>query len=263
MKKPISLHWYNNKPNFGDALAADVVRVVSGRDVVWADPLTCDLFSTGSLYDFIQKRALSDQPGANVWGSGTLGPMKNPFWGGVRIHAQRGPLTRLTTLSACSTHGDPGLLYPMIYGESISKSEEAIFIPHRRHVEKALSMIGQNPRIGLRVVDPRTSDHQSIARAIVGSRLVFSSSLHGLIISDAFAVPNIWVMPKGIHRWPYWKFLDYFLSIRRPLTKPIFMHQILENLSNPVSFDKHLTARIEKRRTALLDAFPKCLKSPS
>lgn len=263
MKNSIRLHWYNSKPNFGDALAADVVRMVSGRDVVWADPLTCDLFSTGSLYDFIQKRALSGQPGAHVWGSGTLGPMKHPFWRGIRIHAQRGPLTRLTTFSRCSTHGDPGLLYPMLYGESISVTEEAVFIPHRRHVGQAISMFEQYPASGLRIVDPRTEDHRSVARAIVGSRLVFSSSLHGLILADAFAVPNIWVMPRNIHRWPYWKFIDYFLSIRRPLTKPICMHQIVESLHKPVDFDKRLFARIEKRQKRLLHAFPKRLGTSS
>ena len=110
--------------------------------------------------------------------------------------------------------------------------------------------------VDLEIVNPATREHHAVARAIAQSRLVFSSSLHGLILADAFGVPNIWVNPNGIHRWPYWKFIDYFLSVGRPVRKPVSMDQISKLSAREMVFDPGLSCRIEKRQKALLAAFP-------
>lgn len=256
MTPPIKLFWFNNKPNFGDALSPAIVESISKRKVVWASPQDATLFSTGSLYDFIRERGVGGPPGGHVWGSGTLGPMKKPFWRGVTIHAQRGPLTRLTTLSAARACGDPALLYPLVYSPDADVSETAIFIPHMRHVAKAKKYFEERNVPGLKLVNPATSDHRSIVEEIAAARLVFSSSLHGLILADAFSRPNIWVDPTGIHRWPKWKFIDYFFSVRRPVRRPVSIEEIPALLNNEYEFDVSLTKRIEARRRQLVKSFP-------
>jgi len=182
--------------------------------------------------------------------------MKNPFWGGIKIHAQRGPLTRMTTLARSSVYCDPALLYPLVFGRSSIQSEMAVFIPHLNHFAKARRYFEENPEPGLRLVTPRTEDHRSVVDAIAQARVVFSSSLHGLVLADAYNVPNVWVDPTGIHRWPKWKFLDYFLSVGRPLRNPISIESIVPEMNKARVFDDRLTRRIDKRRQKLIKSFP-------
>ena len=48
---------------------------------------------------------------------------------------------------------------------------------------------------------------------IISCKYILSSSLHGLIISDAYNIPNIWLDEYKLNEGDF-KFKDYFLSIK-------------------------------------------------
>lgn len=49
---------------------------------------------------------------------------------------------------------------------------------------------------------------------------ILSSSLHGLIVSDAYQVPSCWIELSGNISGGYFKFLDYASSVEREFDKP-------------------------------------------
>ena len=57
----------------------------------------------------------------------------------------------------------------------------------------------------------------SVADQLNSCKSTISSSLHGLILSDLFGTPNVWLDPEGKSLSAGgWKFDDYFESQGRP-----------------------------------------------
>ncbi|MFT4873347.1 MAG: pyruvyl transferase [Congregibacter sp.] len=107
---------------------------------------------------------------------------------------------------------DPGLLMRFL-GDEIqepSKPQGSIFIPHYRERD----LYRHNLQNGIRFVDIDDKP-LNVARAILSSELVFSSSLHGVIFAHALNRPCVVVKPQTGE--PTLKYEDYFLSIGRDM----------------------------------------------
>ena len=50
---------------------------------------------------------------------------------------------------------------------------------------------------------------------ICSCRYIISSSLHGLILSDAYGIPNLWIRISDRVKGGDCKFLDYFSGVNR------------------------------------------------
>ena len=61
------------------------------------------------------------------------------------------------------------------------------------------------------------------APKIATCRHVFASSLHGLIVADAYGVPNTWLDPQSQSRL---KYLDYAASMGRTMTAPVSLTDV-------------------------------------
>lgn len=58
----------------------------------------------------------------------------------------------------------------------------------------------------------RNDDVDQTIRSILGCKRILTSSLHGLILADAYNIPSAWMetdTPKGLD----FKYFDYFLSV--------------------------------------------------
>ena len=65
------------------------------------------------------------------------------------------------------------------------------------------------------LIDPRITSCDFIFEKICQCELIISESLHGLVVSDSFEIPNIWLYNRDLHAGGDFKFRDYFLSIGR------------------------------------------------
>lgn len=160
---------------------------------------------------------------STVWGAGLINDQQGLTIKSRprKILAVRGPLTRQWLLdrgiSCPPTYGDPALLLPQFYQPvSADKSFHLGVIPHYIDID--------NPTVRRLAALPRSTliPVQNYAHwldfidQINRCDLILSSSLHGLIVAEAYGIPAIWAefgsYPPG---WEF-KFRDFYASVGKP-----------------------------------------------
>ncbi|MCM1147048.1 MAG: polysaccharide pyruvyl transferase family protein [Bacteroidales bacterium] len=136
--------------------------------------------------------------------------------------AVRGPLTRKILLDdgfECpEVYGDPALLLPRIYKPKPQKKRYRIgFIPHFHDLNSCLlsRLVDSMPEDCCVINLKKYKSFESVLDLINSCQYVVSSSLHGLIISDAYGIPNLWVKFRSDPEQDAHKYQDYFLSVGR------------------------------------------------
>ena len=147
-----------------------------------------------------------------------------------RIISVRGPLTRKAILEQgieCPDKcGDIACLLPLFYTPKIPSGKKKItIIPHFRTLKTGCDLVNTIAAehdcsiLSIFQYDKWTD----IIDAIAGSSFVISESLHGLIVSETYNIPCVWVeflnhspdmniMGKYYKDWSF-KFRDFFESI--------------------------------------------------
>ena len=194
--------------NFGDLLGPIIVALMlerSGRPPATAPCRR--LLTVGSILHLAQ-------PGDVVWGSGRNGRVDDD---GHRtdhldVRAVRGPATRAWLMErgiACpEVFGDPALLLPRLRPDLVELSVR------KRHSLTFVSHIDDSPtagRRGVRAVSPR-GDVESLLRTIVQSEFMVATSLHAVVVAEAFGVPARSVVNRSETEF---KYADYYLATNR------------------------------------------------
>jgi pyruvyltransferase len=185
-----------------------------------------------------------------IWGSGTNGKRaskKDYVFTRLDVRSVRGPLTRDFLMNkydiACpEIYGDPALLMPYLFPEfkrSEQPTNEYIVIPH--FSEKKLLP----KELYLNIIYP-TDPWDEIVAKILDSKFVISSSLHGIIIAEAFGIPARYL--RVTENEPLLKYYDYYQGTNRSDFK--FATSIDEALS--LGGEPPLQCNVE----AIYDAFP-------
>ncbi|MGB0412672.1 MAG: polysaccharide pyruvyl transferase family protein [Pikeienuella sp.] len=261
---PLKLYWWNEKPNFGDQISADVVAHIAGRKVEWAAPKDCDLFAVGSLSTIVRANCLTPReagPAPWIWGTGMAAPHRLGFLDNVNIAALRGPLTANFMQTRDAALGDPGIFAADLAGP-VEKTEQIGIMLHISHrfrgpERRAIRRDGR-----FRFIDPAADDHLSVVRALGACRHVVSSSLHGLILADAYGVPNTWLARPDAQRISAnFKFYDYGLSVGRAFDAPITSLTVDDLLRAADAGSPDVQDGIMRSKEALSAAFPAELKA--
>ncbi len=195
--------WHVGRPNFGDDINPSFFEKIHGRPVRFAaDRSRPHVLGAGSILEHAT-------PSSIVCGSGFLEPPHAPVTPS-QIVAVRGALTA-TACGADSSVllGDPLVLIDA-FVERTTPQHRFGFVPHIKSVAR---WRGFDTR-GHRVIDPAWSPWR-VVKDIASCELIFSQSLHGLIVADALGVPNVWVSPTDEMRGGSFKFDDYFSTLDR------------------------------------------------
>lgn len=263
MTAPLKLYWWKDQPNFGDDLSRDVVRAVSGREVVWASGDDVELVAVGSVLQGLRNRYKDGAPEGRkprVWGSGLMFPVPNDFVKHVRFHIVRGPITATLLGLDHDRFGDPGILAREVYGDQGPRGDVIGVVPHLNHADDPLvaEVVASDPRF--RLIDPRRPAADVVGEIACCAHVV-SSSLHGLVVADAYGIPNTWLDPAGIHAMAALKFYDYAAGIERPLAPPMALGDLPARAANlptaPLGYGDGIAASQE----ALRAQFPAPLRA--
>jgi pyruvyltransferase len=139
------------------------------------------------------------------------------------VYAVRGPRTRAKLLEQgidCpEIFGDPALLLPKFFNPSVEKKFSVGIIPH--YIDKDhpwLVTYRNDPQV--RIIDVEGGTYQFVEE-VKSCEFIVSTSLHGLICSDAYGVPCQWIDLSNRLWGGSFKFIDYFESVGRSTTEPI------------------------------------------
>jgi len=223
--------------NWGDLVPFEILSFFSKSQKLKEDDVfnvkypnkNYKIYSTGSVMLFTKPHSL-------VWGTGCIEPNSVGQAPG-KVYAVRGPLTRQQLIKKnifCpEVYGDPALLYPQIYNPKIKKRYEYGIIPHyieyfTPHHNEIIKRIED---LGIKIIDICSGNREFINQLLEVEKVV-SSSLHGLIIADAYNIPNSKVNISNRLFGGQFKFNDYYLSTERPidlglqLTKKTSLYEI-------------------------------------
>jgi pyruvyltransferase len=213
-------YWNANGYNFGDAMGPDIVRAISGKRIQAIDGKKVglkrayerNLFALGSLLHMVQD-------GDVIWGTGANPVHRNPhLLQRIDVRAVRGPLTKDYLfkeygIDCPGVFGDPALLLPKLFPTWRHEPKRKYgVVPHYHDIEH-LSSVENN------LILP-TNNWQQVVSQILECELVVSSSLHGLIIAEAFGVPARWLRNSQLpscQTESNFKFNDYYASTNRSL----------------------------------------------
>lgn len=126
--------------------------------------------------------------GIEVWGTGWDGFRDLSDRGRPFVKALRGPLTGAAVdrwkWKNPGIYGDPAILLPKYWKVTEPPIHEIGWIPHFKDT-RTLD--------GAYLVNVKTTNVKAFVHQISRCKAVFSSSLHGLIIADAYGIPSCWV----------------------------------------------------------------------
>lgn len=159
-----------------------------------------------------------------VWGAGVIDNTKELPAYPKKVLAVRGPLTRQYLLcrgiECPAVYGDPALLMPKVYYPSIYKRYKLGIIPHYSDYDSPLlDRLKQDSNI-LFIQMEGYQKWTDVVDMILSCETIASSSLHGLIMSEAYHIPNCWIEITGNLLGGHFKFHDFFLSIGQDRSIP-------------------------------------------
>lgn len=204
--------------------------------------------------------AVKSYQNMTVWGSGVERELPQWFrrffqrswFRKLDIRAVRGPLTRdyLTKLGhQCpAVYGDPAILMPLIYNEDGEKSwggqKYDVSIIPQLVTEEGI----REKYPDAHIISMNTDGYKGVIDQIVQSKLIISSSLHGIILADAYGVPSVWY--RGLGKDIDFKYRDYYGSTGRELNEvPTSVEEALETEPLPLPDLKPLQEK-------LMEVFP-------
>ena len=207
----VNAFWYMSN-NFGDNMNYYLIKALSGKEPIMSDRTNPHFIVCGSI--LAEARNTS-----TVWGAGfgsetdILGDDVNPEIISVRGHLTQKSLD-YNGKQYGSVVGDPALLMPMFYKPKIERKYKVGVIPHwSEGFEKDI----REGELFINPLKPVTE----VIDDILSCEGIGSSSLHGLILADAYGVPNI-CLGQGF------KFKDYYSTTDKPKdcndAKPFVSH---------------------------------------
>lgn len=205
--KFIRAFWFSSN-NFGDSINSFIVNKLSGKEVCLSQTkghyIVC-----GSILSIANEFS-------TVWGAGFDWEHHNPsnIHEKAKVIAVRGDLSAQKSGRDIAAIGDPALLLPKLYPAYPTMRHEIGIVPHWSNIERCAELYPDdfivNPLIPFNI----------FINNLISCDYIFSESLHGLIVADAYGIKNTWVDMKA-DVGDGFKYQDYYSSTTTPEMKPI------------------------------------------
>ena len=205
----IPFYYYKHGDNFGDLITPYFLnKYCNNKEYAFDFNVeTSKIISCGSIMRLCNDKSI-------VYGSGIRDIDQNIKKGVIKI--VRGPLTRkrLSEINCyCPpVYGDPGLLLSLYYNPTIKKTHKLGIIPHHIHYKVVKEMYKDQ---NIKVINLVNKNIEPVIDEILSCEKIISSSLHGLIVSDSYNIPNKWVKFNNKINGDDTKYRDYFQSVKR------------------------------------------------
>ncbi|MEX2475915.1 polysaccharide pyruvyl transferase family protein [Marinobacter sp.] len=191
--------------NFGDELSPALVAAILRSNYPQAKwhlgANSKKMLAIGSIMHFAENSDV-------IWGTGVNGKAARSSYrfSSLDVRAVRGPRTRGVLY-------DMGIDCPAVYGDPALLVPKFLKIPRpQNNVRNFIVIPHYNDQDAFEGVDNLVSPLQSyreVIRQILSARKVISSSLHGIILAEAYGIPAVLVLPNPDEEKRF-KYLDYY-----------------------------------------------------
>ena len=231
MNEPIRATWCLSN-NFGDALNVYLIKKMTGQSPLYVDRdlIVSKYVVCGSILNWAVEHT-------TVWGAGIANKDDTINANVVDVGAVRGPISA-ERLSVCtgtsvSVYGDPAMVLPRYYQPEVEKKYEVGIVPHYLHQVEVAARYQKTE--GVKIINV-FDDIESYIRQVCECKVILSSSLHGLIIADAYGIPNLWFEGSVALGGDRTKFYDHFKAVGKQCYQPLSIHSLdLQDLVYPVA----------------------------
>lgn len=207
--------WFTKFPNVGDRVNPYLIEKLTRRParLVWDPDNEPHILGIGSLMGAARNTS-------RVWGTGVIDPER-----GVRpippsvIFALRGKLTvqelRRRDIKVQDVPlGDPAVLLPDWYAPCVPKRYKVGIVPHYRDTNSPwVQSAIEGDDVALVDVSLPV---EAFIDTLLACEVVVSSSLHGLVLAEAYGLPNLWIELSNEVAGGGFKFRDWFSLCRDP-----------------------------------------------
>ncbi len=224
---PTNAFWCLNL-NFGDRLTPFIIERFAGEKPFYIDLKddTKKVMAVGSTLNWANKSCV-------VWGSG-IGNKDEWVNPETTIKAVRGKLSYEACMKSkveCpEVFGDPAIILPKLYLPKTYMKYEIGVLPHYIEQDLVFDFILERGYKFINVFD----EIEKVINDICSCDCILSSSLHGLIVADAYQIPNKWVVISDRLCGDGTKFHDYYSTTTLPDEKPINFVELKNCGSNDI-----------------------------
>lgn len=217
------------KNNIGDALNPFLFKELFGKEphnIKYS--INTGLFP---VYSFIG--SVLDNSGVrnlHVLGSGFRNEKSTLKIKPKKVYACRGPLTRkkmidLGVPNVPEIYGDPAILLPKYFDVDTIQNYKMGLIPH--YVDQSLEIIDKyKSENEVKFIDVFSNMTEFIS-GIKSCKFTISSSLHGVILSQAYGVPSVWVKFSDKVGGGNFKFNDYYNSLEMQVSPVVLSKDVI------------------------------------
>lgn len=209
--------YWDDMPNFGDVVGPYLISKITGKPVLNIKKLQYPgIMAVGSIIQML------DRENMVIWGSGLMHKLTDEQMKAFKkynpeILSVRGRETAKHLLEAGidvpdqSTYGDPALILPLFYSPVVSGPKVIGICPH--YIHKSHFLEYTSDRKNLKIIDVQ-KDMETVVNSISSSSVCISTSLHGLIIAQAYNIPWVWleIIDNNLGGEDF-KFKDFFSTI--------------------------------------------------
>lgn len=255
LRHDLGLFYMADRLNFGDVITPEILRMSSGLVLPHVNPLRSSgptIFSIGSILKYANSDSL-------VWGSGFISELDSCKQMPKKVFSVRGPRTGEILKSkygiSVQRYGDPALLLADYYkpDPSIDIAYDIGIIPHYADKEALQRQIKSLSGLRFRIINIETDDIQGFIDSIASCSCIYSSTLHGIIVSESLGVPARWIELSNLVFGNGFKFFDYYESTGRFNVEPIQLSKIESFHLDELAQNK-LTNSIEVLKLSLRDS---------
>lgn len=249
-KNAVTLLYYDI-PNWGDAINSWLAAELSGKPVLTYDidarelspPPQLSESEKNTLYMFVGSIVSHADSQTEIWGAGLQQSSHSPRQAPKKIHAVRGPLTaealHRRDIDCPGVYGDPVLLLPKYYSPKYQSKKYRLGVVAHRKDYQSISAIENLIYPDVKIINMRDCS-MSVVDDICACENIISTSLHGLIIADAYGIPSGWAKISDKIPGGNFKYSDYYQSIGSEQDEPDFY------LSNKITVNE-LCERVTKK----------------
>lgn len=253
-EKEINLEWWKASLNIGDTLAKVVYEYMLKYYKLEPHTKVKKTIHLNAIGSIIALRNYD----AVIWGSGlhrtaTINNLvRHRNYVKYDIRAVRGPITEkmleATGYKCPHIYGDPAIIMPLIYTPSnVEKEYEVSIILHYTKSSSAKELEEK----GYHIIDVNTNNYKYFIDEILKSKIVISSSLHGIILAETYGVQAIFLR-DGVENEEM-KFYDWYFSTER------YSVIALNSVSEWKNVEPMPLPKLSNMRKNLVEAFPRDL----